>query len=140
MVKEGEDMVLQINCEQYSRVPSLEDDQVTMAKAIDILTSEPNATKIIFQQKRNYEYDYNQVALLKEIAVLHNHLIKNKDILSYNALSVSKCTKCIPGWYAEIKDLISSTLKSDPITAYVELKRFARRESIKLDISLFFIR
>jgi len=114
-------------------VPSIEDDPLTMSKTIEILSSEPNATKIIFQQKRNYEYDFTQVSLLIEIAKLHSKLIKNKELFSYKALAFSQCAKCIPGWYSEIRSLLSSTLKTDPVGAYADLKRVIRRETIKLD-------
>lgn len=132
-VREGEDTVLIIDCELYPRIPSIEDDPITMSRTIDILSSEPNVTKIIFQQKRNYEYDYNQTALLKEISSLQNHLVKNRDLSGYKALAITRCTRCISGWYSELKNIISSITKSDPIGAYVELKRIARRESIKLE-------
>lgn len=132
-LREGEDSVLMINCEEYPRIPSIEDDPITMSKVIDILSSEPSVTKIILQQKRNYEYDYNQTTLLKEIARLQLHLAKDKSLISYNSFSIVSCTKCIPNWYSELKNLISSTVKSDPVGAYVELKRMIRRESIKIE-------
>ncbi len=132
-IREGEDTVLMINCEQYPRVPSIEDDPITMSRTIDILSSEPSVTKIILQQKRNYEYDYNQSILLKEIASLQNHLAKNKNLVGYTNLTYGTCNKCVPGWYAELKNIISSTLKSDIIGAYVEIKRIIRRESIKVE-------
>ena len=38
VIREGENIILQINCEDYSRTPSLEDDAVLLAKTIDILS------------------------------------------------------------------------------------------------------
>src|SRR3989338_2048578 len=130
-MKEGEDKGLSIDCEGYARMPSLEDDPITMARAIDILSSEPNVTKIVFKQKRNFEYDFSQTMLLKEIAHLQKQLMKPKNLPGYNLLLSAKCMQCIPHWYADMKELVSARLKSDPVGTYVELKRIAREESIK---------
>ncbi|MBR9699687.1 type II/IV secretion system ATPase subunit [Candidatus Woesearchaeota archaeon] len=132
-IRQGEDSVLQIDCEQYIRLPSIEDDPMTMSRAIDILTKERNVTKIVFQQKRDYEYDFEQTSLLREVAALYVKLIKSKDLLSFRTLDYQKCERFIGGWYAELRNIVSHILKTDPAGAYVELKRIHRRESIKLD-------
>ncbi|MBD3164758.1 hypothetical protein GF323_06170 [Candidatus Woesearchaeota archaeon] len=135
VIKQGQDNVLLVNCEKYPRLPSLEDDPLTMSRVVEILSSEPNVTKIIFQQKRNYEYDYSQTEILKEISQIQSRLVRDKSLVTYKDLALTACSRCIPGWYAELKNLVSSTLKSHPVGAYVELKRFVRRESIKLEKS-----
>ena len=81
VAREGEDVVLIIDCEEYSKLPSIEDDPVTMSKTCDLLLEVKNTTKIVFTQKRNYEYDYDQVQLLREIASLYNQLIKKVRLL-----------------------------------------------------------
>jgi type IV secretory pathway ATPase VirB11/archaellum biosynthesis ATPase len=132
VLKEGEDTSLVIDCEGYPRVPSIEDDPITMSKVIEILASEPNVTKIILQQKRNYEYDFTQTGVLKEVASLQVRLAKDKNLVAYGSLA-GRCTRCIPGWYTQLKNIFSSILKTDPLTAYVEIKRIFRDESIKLE-------
>ena len=133
IAREGENVILQVNCEAYTRVPSLEDDPVTMSKTIDLLNEAGTVTKIVYFQRRNIEYDYSQTILLREIANLYKKLLKQKEIISYNAFVYDKtCEKCITGWYSDIKNLVSNTLRSDPISAYVELKRMLRDENIKL--------
>jgi len=132
IVREGEEIILQINCETYTRVPSLEDDPITMSKTIDILNEAGTITKIVYFQRRNIEYDYSQTVFLKELADLYKKLVRQRDILSYNAFVYDKsCTKCITKWYSEIKNIISNMLRSDPTGAYVELKRILREEHIK---------
>ncbi|MBS3098132.1 type II/IV secretion system ATPase subunit [Candidatus Woesearchaeota archaeon] len=132
IAREGEDVILMINCENYPKLPSIEDEPVIMTKTCDLLLEVGNVTKIVFYQKRNYEYDYSQVVLLQEIARLYNQIIKNKRLFGYNVLVLDPaCTKCIPAWYAELHHIISNLLKSDPIGAYVELRRILRREKIK---------
>ena len=132
VVREGEDVILQVNCESYSRVPSLEDDSITMSKTIDLLNEVGTITKIVYFQRRNIEYDYSQTILIKEIAELYKKLLKQKDILSYNAFVYDPtCTKCITGWYTNVRNIISNLLRSDPIGAYVNLIRLLRDENIK---------
>ena len=134
VVREGEDKILRINCESYNNIPSLEDDALLMAKTCDILNEVGNVTKIVYVQKRDYEYDYSQTILIQEIAKLYAKLIKQKDIFSYHALVFDPlCTKCVNGWYSDLRHIISDMLKSDPIGTYVLLKRMARDEKIKLE-------
>ena len=137
VVREGDDVIISINLEGYMHVPSLEDDPVVMSKACDMLLEIKDATKIVFIQKRNYEYDYSQTALLKEIASLYSKLTRKKDILSYTALlSDTSCGRWINNWYSTVQDIISNLLRSDPIGAYVELTRIARDERITAEKSL----
>ncbi len=132
VAREGEEVTLLIDLEEYSRVPSLEDDPACMSKTIDILIEVGVVTKIVFAQKRNYEYDYNEVLMLREIADIYVLLTKRKDLLSYNALMAGPaCSKYAGHWYSLIQNVISNLLKSDPIGSYVELKRSLRDERIR---------
>src|SRR3989344_3181227 len=94
-------------------------------------------TKIVFLQKRNYEYDYGQTLLIQEIANLYKQLTKRKDFFSYTALlSDTTCGKWTNAWYAIIQNTTSNLLRSDPIGAYVELVRLSREERIKAEKSV----
>ena len=127
---EGEDRVLKVNCTVCTRVPSIEDDPICMASTIQKLAEASHVTKIVFSQKRDYEYEYDQTQLLVEIAKLYNKLLKEKSIFSYNKLKFQNCDKCINEWYNDLQEILFSTLKRDPIGAYVELKRLIRKERI----------
>jgi len=130
--REGEEVILKVNCESYEKLPSIEDDPLTMSRTTDILVEAPHVTKIIYQQKRNYEYDRTQTLLLVEIARIYSRIIKDKDLISYSALAFNQtCTKCVNEWYAKLKYMVSNLLKSDPIASYLELKRTHRDEIIK---------
>ncbi len=132
VIKEGEDTIINVNCENYIKIPSIEDDSITMSKIMDLIIEVPNVTKIILYQKRNYEYDYPQVVMLQEIARIYNQLVKRKDALSYSSLiSDPACARYASGWYAEMRSIISNLLRSDPLGAYVELRRILRREKIR---------
>ena len=62
--KQGED-VLYINTIGAPVVPSIADDTSIMSRAIDQLTENPNVSRIIFVQQRNYSYPSNQILLLQ---------------------------------------------------------------------------
>lgn len=132
ILREGEEVILRIDCEEYPTIPSLEDDPKMMAKTTEILLEVRTVTKIIFHQKRNFEYEYGQTLLLLEVANLFRDLSKRKELFSYNSLVFDpSCTKCVNSWYSEIRHIISDLLKMDPIGAYVELIRLLRREKVK---------
>ena len=131
VIREGEDVIVRIDFEKYAIVPSIEDSTVVMSRAIDILTETTNATRIVFVQKRDYEYDFNQTIMLSEIAKVFSRIVK-QDLISYNNLTVGSCSKCGPGWFSQLQNVVFTILKQDPIGAYVELRRMMRREEIKL--------
>src|SRR3989344_5434627 len=136
IVREGEETILMIDLEEYQKVPSLEDDPVVMAKTCDLIIESGKITKIVFLQKRNYEYDYGQTLLIQEIANLYKQLTKRKDFFSYTALlSDITCGKWANTWYASIQNTISNLLRADPIGAYVELVRLSREERISSEKS-----
>ncbi len=128
IIREGEDITLRVDLEDYSLTPSIEDDPICMSRMFDILLEVGNITKIVFYQKRDYEYDYDQTQIIAEMAKLYSHILRQK-VVSYKA--VSDATK-----YAEMQHIVFNLLKSDPIGAYIELKRILRREGIKLQKTL----
>jgi len=138
--KEGEDTVLRIDYEHALEVPSLEDSEQCMADTIDKLLSNRNITKIIFSQKRDYEYDYTQTRVLAEFCKVYSNILKHKDVFSYRAMSINEQQPIINNAamqkYSELQNIIFSLLKKDPVGGYVELKRILRREKIDLDKSL----
>src|SRR3989338_1987992 len=123
-----------VDLEQYPHAPSLEDDPVCMSRTVDILAEAGIVTKIVYIQKRNYEYDYNQTLMIQEIAKLYSQLAKRRDLFGYgNLLNDIKCTRWAAQWYATVQNITADLLKRDPIGAYVELKRTVREERIRIE-------
>ncbi len=135
VVKEGYDNILRVNYADIPRVPSIEDDQLCMAKTCEILISNPSITKVIFSQKHDYEYDYDQVKLLHEVARLYKQLVKQKDLFSFQAMNevTGKNKHDLSRRYTEVHNLIMNYLVKDPIGCYVELTRILRKERIELE-------
>ncbi len=115
--KEGEN-VLYVNYMNASFSPSIADNSEVMSRTTDLLARNPNVSRVVFVQQRNYNYGAEQVLLLSEVARLYNFLTKHEEILSYEKLSLF-------GNVAEVQtDLVYllGLLKQDPIGCHIELK------------------
>ncbi|MFH0875426.1 MAG: type II/IV secretion system ATPase subunit [archaeon] len=134
--REGEDNILRGDYSKSIQIPSVEDNTFCMAKTIETLAQSHDITKIIFFQKREFEYDYDQTEILNEIARLYLYLSKDKEAYSYQALAFGKCKRFVDSWFNEIQHIIFDLLLKDPIGAYVELIRLLRQEKIALEKSI----
>ena len=104
-----------------------------MSKVVDTLLAVTGATIITLSQQREYQYDYDQVSLLNELASVYKHLTQ-EERFSYSHLVVDPLhERYIRGPYAQFQRFISKRLKEDPFAAFVELKRLETREKIKLN-------
>jgi len=132
LIREGEETILRIDCEALTYIPSLEDSEITMSKTIEILIETGTVSKIIFVQKRDYEYDFYQTQLLLDIANLFKSLSKRKDLFSYAAMGL-ECQKWFAPKYSRLQLLFFRLLKEDPLGAFVELQREHRRETVEME-------
>ncbi len=136
VVEEGEENILFIYLETVPDIPSIEDNGFMMGKTIDILSQADRITKIIFTQKRDYEYDFNQTQILMELAALYKKFVKDKAIFGYSSYDLTPVEiNNIHKQYATVQGIIYRSLKTDPVGTYLEIKRIARNEKIKLEKS-----
>lgn len=133
LIREGEDNTLHIDYENSTILPSIEDSEICMSFVIEKLAELTNVTKIVLSQRRDYEYDYDQTLMLYEIAKLYNKLIKQKEFFNYYAFSKGIQHPYAISRYTQIQDIIFRILKSDPIEAYIKLKRVLRNNKIDLE-------
>ncbi|MFB6144826.1 MAG: ATPase, T2SS/T4P/T4SS family [Candidatus Nanohaloarchaea archaeon] len=103
---------------------SVEDYPEVMSRVINILQEVPDASSVVLSESRDYEYDGEQLRLLKEVADAI------KDISSQGYLSQSvrtgKCESFYREELPEVQRMVVDQLRRDPIGAYVELKRKER--------------
>ena len=131
VIRDGEEVILHIDAENSTVPPSIEDSPIIMGKTVEKLIEVKNATKIVFSQKRDYEYDYPQTQLLLELARIYNALLKQKEVYSFGALSKGGiCDRFAKSWFVDLQNVVFRLLKSDPLGAYVELKRMLRNAHI----------
>ncbi|MFW6230689.1 MAG: hypothetical protein ACOC32_01555, partial [Nanoarchaeota archaeon] len=134
VLREDEDTIIKINYDDAYSVPSIEDNERCMAQVVEILTQVKNVTKVVFFQKRDYEYDYTQTKILEEIAALYTRFVKEKRLLSIQHLTTNAGASGAQR-YSEMQKIIFDMMKKDPVGAYVELVRIRRREKMQFDSS-----
>src|SRR3989344_1423304 len=135
LLKEGVEEVLHLNYESYPRIPSIEDDPLVMSAVIDKLAQSPSASRVVFHQKKKYEYGHSQTQMLIEIANIYSHFLKQKKILTQAALEVFGPIEDSSERIKNLQYIILSLLKTDPIGAFVETKRLLREEKINFENS-----
>ncbi|MFC1801181.1 ATPase, T2SS/T4P/T4SS family [Nanoarchaeota archaeon] len=133
IVREGEEKVLKINCEECTFTPSIEDNNIAMGKTVDILLEVSGVTRIILSQKSDYEYDFYQTQILNEIAQVHKRVSADERLNYSSLVTGTGCERFLRAGYASLQYILFTVFKSDPVTAYVELRRLLRKEKIKLE-------
>lgn len=124
VIREGEDIILRMNCESCNFFPSLEDEPRLMALTVDALSEVGKVTRLVFVQKRDIEYDEAQVALLSEISDVYKKVIKQR--LARGLQTSPVCSRVVNPKVGAVQTLLYRLVKEDPIGAYVELRRMAR--------------
>jgi len=117
--RKGGENLMYVNYLGAPFTPSIAESSEVMSYAIDSLMDNPDVSRIIFVQQRNYNYPFKQVTLLSEIAQLYNYLIKQEKVLSPEKLEI---VANVAVAHAEINYVIS-LLKQDPVASYLELKK-----------------
>ena len=116
--EQGED-VLYINTIGAPFVPSIAEDPAIMARAVDFLSDNPNVSRIVFVQQRNYSYPHDQILLLSKMSGIYNFLTKQEEVLSQRKISLFGGASEI---YEDIRYLLN-LLKQDPVSCFIELKK-----------------
>ncbi len=128
--RESGENVLYVNYLGSPIVPNLADSADVMGKTVELLIENPQVTKVVFVQQRNYVYDFSQISLLQEVAQLYVYLTKQEKILSPEKLSIFGLAV---GRRHSLVTYLLNLLKRDPIACRAELKRILREERIVFD-------
>ncbi len=128
--KGGED-ILYINYLGAPYAPSLSDFPQVMERTIDALVENPNVSRVVFVQQKNYNYDFAETSLLLEIAQLYVFLVKQEKILSREKL-ITNQEQFFSKRYNDVFSFLL-LLRQDPIAAYSELKKIVIEARIFLD-------
>ncbi|HLC32438.1 MAG TPA: ATPase, T2SS/T4P/T4SS family, partial [Candidatus Nanoarchaeia archaeon] len=126
VIREGEESILRFDCAECPFFPSIEDEPRMMSFAIDALSQVGKITRLLFVQKRDIEYDENQVTMLSQIAQVYKQASSQR--LAYGMMAKPSCARWVNPRFVALQNLLQRTLKSDPVGAYVELKRLARED------------
>ncbi|HJZ18895.1 MAG TPA: hypothetical protein VJ208_02220, partial [Candidatus Nanoarchaeia archaeon] len=126
--REGGEDIVYVNYLGAPFVPSLSDSNEVMERTIDILIENPNVSRIVFVQQKNYNYDFKETSMLLELAQLYVYLIRQEKILSQGKLQ----SRFFSQRYNSLFTFLF-LLKRDPISAYAELKKIIVEANILSD-------
>ncbi|MFH1325433.1 MAG: type II/IV secretion system ATPase subunit [archaeon] len=129
--REGGEDVLYVNYLGANYIPSIADFPDVMERTIDSLIENPNVSRIVFVQQKNYNYDFKETGMLLEIAQLYIYLIRQERILSQEKLAVGN-----PSAFSKrYNDVFSFLylLKKDPVASYNELKKILIENNIRYE-------
>lgn len=128
IVKHGVESILKMNYLGKENFPSIEDDPLVMRETIKKIIQNPSITKIIFIHNKNYEYNFEQISLLKEVGDIYSILSRQKELFKMGELQEKndEVAKIFFNRYSYLQNLIIKDLLADPIGTYVKLKRKLR--------------
>ena len=129
---EVKDGILRMNCLGSVFGFTVEDSDVVMARVIEKLVEEKRVVSVVLAETREYEYDYDQTKMMKEVADVITLAVKEKKLLSVRNIAVGECSKYLAQWYGWIRDLVTLQLRGDPIGAYISLTREIRHLKTKM--------
>ncbi|MEK6945677.1 MAG: type II/IV secretion system ATPase subunit [Nanoarchaeota archaeon] len=119
--RQGGEDVLYINYLGAPFVPDVAESPEVMERVVDSLIRNPNVSRVVLVQQKNYNYDAREVNFLLETAQLYVFLIKQERILSQDKLVTN-----VPQFFSERYNRLFAflfLLKKDPVYAYFELKK-----------------
>ncbi len=120
VVRESGENVMYINYMGASFVPNLSDSFEVMARTVDALLEDPNVSRVVFVQQRNYSHNFSQIKLLLSVSQLYEFLVKQEKVVSVDVLG--NLGYFYEEAYSFFNYIINELLKGDPIRAYRELK------------------
>ncbi len=129
--REGGEDVLYVDFTKTPFVPSLVESEEIMEMVINLLIENPNVSRIVLSQQKNYNFDFEETSMLLEIAQLYVYLARQENILSRKKL-ITLDESSFPKRYNDLLSFLF-LLKRDPISAYHELKKFIIEARIFLD-------
>lgn len=124
------DNVVRINAMNWVIEPSVEDSEAAMAVVIDVLQQVKSAERVVLAESREYEYSYDQVKMLQQIADAQNKILNERKLISINNLGPKEGENLFSKRLADLQFLTLDVLRKDPIGAYVQIQRMIAHEEI----------
>jgi archaeal flagellar protein FlaI len=119
--REGSEDILYINYLGAPFVPSIADLPEVMGNTVDALIENPNVSRVVLVQQKNYNYDFSETSILLELAQLYVFLVKQERVLSQEKLA-----QAFPSLFSQRYNQIFSflfALRQDPLAAYEQIRR-----------------
>jgi archaeal flagellar protein FlaI len=126
--REGGETIVYVNYLGSPFVPSIASYPEVMGRVVDLLISSSNISRVILVQQKNYNYSFDKIKLLLEIAQVYNSLLKEKKILSLERISSD------PSKTSQRHSFLSyfiNLLRQDPVSAYAKVKMELSEEKVQ---------
>ncbi|MBU2615489.1 MAG: type II/IV secretion system ATPase subunit [Nanoarchaeota archaeon] len=128
--REGAEDILYLNYLGAPFVPSVADSFEVMGRTVEALMENPNVSRIIFIQQKNYNYDFKETSFLLEVASFYTYLFEQERVLSREKIAAIS-ERFFPERHEEVFRFLSM-LKGDPIFAYSELRKLIIQAKVLL--------
>ena len=128
--REGGEDVLYIDYLGAPYIPSIAESPDVMARTIDALMENPNVSRVIFVQQKNYNYDLEETSMLLEIAQLYTYFVRQEKVLSRE--KIGGIEQFFSQRYNEVFSFLL-LLKQDPLAAYTEMKKVTINSKLFLE-------
>src|SRR3989344_4196693 len=122
---------VRINCMGSIYGPSIEDYDVVMSVAIDKLLEIKRLVRIVFVERREHEYDFNESRMLLEIANAIEKIIRDR-VITIRNMVLPECEHESQERY-DFLTKVFSQIKYDPIEAYKWLVREIRHANTAIE-------
>jgi flagellar protein FlaI len=130
-VYDEDKMRIRIDCLGCVYGSSIEDYEQCMAQVIDKILENKKVRSVVLAKDREYEYDYEQVRMLVEVASLIEEVVREK-LISRRNLGPEECERCYPDRSGRLQRVVLDTLRKDPVGAYVDVIRQMREVNVRL--------
>lgn len=114
---------------------SIEDHEAVMARVIDILMEVQDVRQVVLARERDYEYGYEQVKYLTEIATVLSRMKRNPQFTSPSEEIRKNCERMVSHTQSFIQELLTQDLRRDPIGAFVKVRRKVDEVKVKIQNS-----
>jgi len=126
---------IRVNLQGSNYGASIEDYAVVMGRIIDILMEVQDVQEVVLAQERDYEYGYEQVRMLDEVASLIVRMKRDSQYTQPDEFMQDNCQRMIPSTQSFVQDLLAQDLRQDPIGAYVKVRRKIEEVRVKVQQS-----
>lgn len=131
--REGDEIIIEVDCFRFPYGQSIEDSDVAMSLVINQMQQVRGVTRVMFRERRIFEYSSEQVHFLQQIADVIRYIRNSPDLFSAQAFIVPTCSRHVGERFGFVQNLVTSLIPRDPLDAYVEVDRVLRHEQAILE-------
>ena len=126
---------IRVNLQGSQFGASIEDHEAVMARVIDILMEVQDVREVVLARERDYEYSYDQVKLLNEIASVLSRLKRDPQFTQPSEYIRNRCDRMVPHVQSFMQDLLAQDIRRDPVGAFVKVRRKLDEVKVKIQNS-----